>query len=68
MRLVATGVAGCLLTLGLVACGGEDAAGPLRPEDAQKGERVDVDAFLAVLGLGFDDASAKVEFDVAVRS
>lgn len=64
MRLVATGVAVCLLTLGLVACGGEDATGPPRPEDAQKGERVDVDAFLAVLDQSFDDASAKVEFEV----
>lgn len=50
----------------LVGCGADDPApGLSSPEDAAKGERVDVDAFVDAIASSFDrDASARVTFDV----
>lgn len=57
-----------LVVSGLSACGGDDEQHPTAlpgPEDAAKGEKVDVDAFLDELGASFHDgATARVAFDV----
>lgn len=50
----------------LAACGADDPApGLSAPEDAAKGERVDIDAFVDAIAASFDqEASAKVRFEV----
>lgn len=56
-----------LLLPGLTACSADDPAqaGPPRPQDAEKGEKVDVEAFLDELEGSFDDgATAHVTFAV----
>ncbi|MEZ0578032.1 hypothetical protein [Nocardioides sp. MH1] len=57
-----------LLLPGLTACSADDPAqaGPPRPQDAEKGEKVDVEAFLDELEGSFDDgATAHVTFAVS---
>jgi hypothetical protein len=58
-------VATVALAAGLSACSDDETAALPAPEDAEKGERVDVDAFVDAIEGSFDDgSSARVSFDV----
>lgn len=66
VRLGATLAAAIVAVSGLASCGDDDPEpGLSAPEDAGKGERVDVDAFVDLIEASFDqDASARVAFEV----
>lgn len=66
VRLGAVLAAAVVVVPALAGCGADDPdPGLSAPEDAAKGERVDVDAFVDAIAASFDqDASARVTFDV----
>ncbi|WP_182376237.1 hypothetical protein [Nocardioides sp. WS12] len=66
MRIGVALAAAIVAVSGLAGCGKDDPEpGLSAPEDAGKGERVDIDAFVDLIEASFDqDASARVAFEV----